>query len=180
MKVGGKLTYEAVWKVLSDMVTEFKRRGKQIPVSLMDDLRSAKTLIQVLKADRTCADAVAPQIERYFENLEFYLFSEAQAFGEEFFKKWMQKLNEARKETFPEEIETASTVSRFVPGVSREKHWIRIQQSPETPAELIQKVAEEQNLTCELQEDGYFLVSGKKEQIKAFIKKISRKHESES
>jgi len=161
------------------MITEFKRKDKQVPAKIMDDLRSAKTLIQVLKADRTCADAVAPQIEQYLESVEFYLFSESQTFGEEFFKKWIQKLNEAREKTFSEEIETASAVSRFVPGASREKHWIRIQQSPETPAELIRRIAAEQKLTCKLQNDGYFLISGEKEQIKAFVKKMARKHESE-
>lgn len=169
--------YEAVWKVLADMIVEFRKKGEQIPVNVMEDLRSAKTLIQVLKADRTRTDALVTQIEQYLEKVEFHLFSEAQKFGEAFFEDWMQKLSKAREKIFQESVPTISSVSQFVPGVPREKHWIRIQPSSDMPEELIRKIAAEEDLSCELQEDGYILVSGEKERVKSFIKKMARKHE---
>ena len=172
------MTYEAVWKVLSDMVTEFRKKGKQIPANIMQDLRSARTLIQVAKADKTCEGTVIPKIEQYLSNVEFFLFSEAQTIGEEFFKEWIEKLTKAREKAIEEaEAEAGSSVSHFVPGVPREEQWIRIKASAETPEEVIRRIAEEENLSCKRQPDGYFLISGDKERIKAFIRKMAKKHE---
>lgn len=171
--------YEAVWKVLADMIVEFRKRGEQIPANIMEDLRSAKTLIQVLKADKTQVHSLIPQIEQYLESVEFHLFAEAQKFGEAFFKKWMQELNKAREKILRENMEPyASSVSQFIPGAPREKHWIRIHPSSEMPEGLIRKIAADEKLSCELQENGCLLISGGKEHIKSFIKKMTRKHES--
>jgi len=162
--------YEEVWRVLADLLTELRKKGEAIPADVMNDLRSAKTMIQILKADPTHAENV-PRVETYLENVEFQSISAAQErFGTEYVELWMKKLEDARR--IPERKETAP---RFVPGVPRGKDWVRVQVSEETPESHIEKLAEENGLSYEMRDDGYMLVYGKNENIKSFIKKLAEK-----
>ncbi len=137
----------------------------------MDDLRSAKTMIQVLKADPTHTENI-PRIETYLGNVEFDLISRAQdKLGSESVKRWMEKLEEARRRVYEEK----EVSSRFVPGIPRGKRWVRVQVSEDTPQTDIERLAEENGLPSKMQEDGYVLVYGKNENIKSFLKKMAER-----
>jgi hypothetical protein len=43
------MSYEEKWKVLADLLAELQEKGETIPADVINDLRSAKTMIQVLK-----------------------------------------------------------------------------------------------------------------------------------
>jgi len=64
------MDHEEVWKVLNDLIIEFRKKGETVPPEVMADLRAAKTLIHVLKADPTKKENV-PTIEMYLGNVEF-------------------------------------------------------------------------------------------------------------
>jgi len=163
--------YEEVWNVLADLITELRNRGQLISANVMNDLRSAKTMIQVFKADTTHVENI-PRIETYLENVEAQLISLAQEkIGSKFVTRWMEKLEEARKKVSEEKEESA----RFVPGLPRDKHWVRVQISEDTPQKEIEKLAKENNLSHKIQKDGYMLVYGDDENIKAFVKKMAEK-----
>ncbi len=165
--------YQEVWGTLADLVTELRKKGKAVPADVMEDLRSAKTMIQVLKADPTHTENLS-RIETYLENVEFRLISEAQeAFGSEYAERWMKRLEGARKTVQEEE-----TTLRFVSGIPREKRWVRVQTSKETARKEIERAAEENSLSCKVQEDGYILVYGKDENIKSFVKEMAKKFRS--
>ncbi len=165
--------YEEAWMVLADLLTELRKKGEAIAADVMKDLRSAKTMIQILEADPTHAENI-PRVETYLENVEFQLISAAQErFGTEYVELWMKKLKDARR--IPERKETAP---RFVPGVPRGKHWVRVQVSEETPESHIEKLAEENRLFFEMRDDGYVLVWGKNENIKSFVKRFAEKFRS--
>ncbi|UCC32972.1 MAG: DUF2096 family protein, partial [Candidatus Bathyarchaeota archaeon] len=160
--------YDEAWMLLADLLTELKKNGEAIPANIMNDLRSAKTMIKILKADPTHTENI-PRVEIYLENLEFHLVPAAQKrFGIEFVDRWMEKLEEAKKRIRDEEEEAAP---RFVPGIPRGKRWIRVQVSKETPQRNIERLAEENKLSYRVQEDGYVLIYGRKESIKSFIKR---------
>jgi hypothetical protein len=164
---------EEVWKTLDDLITQFRKRDETIPPDVMADLRAAKTLIQVLKADPRCVENV-PDIDIYLENVESYLIMEAhKKFGAEFADKWMTKLKEASKITVEENV--MEPVSRFVPGLPRGQRWVRVQSTKETPAIEVKRLAEESGLTYKEQKDGYVLVYGESEKIKLFVKKAAEK-----
>ncbi len=89
--------HEEVWKTLNDLIIEFRKKDEIIPPEVMADLRAAKTLIHVLKADPTKIENV-PTIEMYLGNVESHLIFEAQdKFGSDFVNHWMEKLREARE-----------------------------------------------------------------------------------
>jgi len=167
------MNYEEVWKTLADLITEFRKRGETIPPDVMEDLRAAKTMIQVFKADPSHVENI-PSIETYLGNVESHLIFTAQKkFGSDFVEKWMQKLREAREKTPREGVTKAA--SRFVPGLPRGKRWLRVKISRETPRKEIERLAEECGLSCRAQRDGYVLVYGGGEDIKFFVKKMSDK-----
>jgi len=163
--------YEEVWNVLEDLITTLRNKGGHIPADVMNDLHSAKTMIQVFKADKTHIENI-PRIETYLENVEAQLISMAQdKVGSEFVAKWMKKLEEARRKVSEEKEESA----KFVPGLPKDKHWVRVQISEDTPRKEIEELAEENKLSHKIQKDGYMLVYGDDENIKAFVKKMAAK-----
>jgi len=165
--------HDEVWKTLADLITEFRRRGESIPSSVMEDLRAAKTMIEVLRADSSRVENV-PSIELYLGNVESYLIFEAQKkFGSEFVDEWMKKIKEARQAKTAEE--GAKPSSKFVPGLPRGQKWVRVQVSKETPKTEIKKLAEETGLSFKVQTDGYILVYGEDEKLKLFVKKAAEK-----
>jgi hypothetical protein len=167
------MRHDEIWKTLADLITEFRRKGESIPSDVMEDLRAAKTMIQVLKADPTRIENV-PSIEMYLGNVESYLIFEAQKkFGSEFVEEWLQKIKEAREiKAVGEKPESSS---KFVPGLPRGQKWMRVQVSKETPEKGIRRLAEETGLSFKVQKDGYILVYGDFEKLKLFVKKTAEK-----
>lgn len=164
---------EEVWKTLADLITEFRRKGETVPPDVMADLRAAKTLIQVLKADPERVENV-PTIETYLGNVESFLIMEAhEKFGSEFADEWMERLKEARKVVAEEKA--LEPASRFVPGLPRGKRWIRVHVSRETPEKYIKSLADECGLSYKMQKDRYMLVYGDDEKLKLFVKKTAEK-----
>jgi len=168
--------YGEIWKILDDLIIEFRKRGETIPPNVMEDLRAAKTMIQVLKADPSRAENI-PSIEMYLSNVESYLiFTAHQKFGAEFAQGWMEKLREARKTVHVGEEEKAwEPASKFVPGLPRHKKWVRVQVSDETPKNEIKQLAAECGLSTRMQTDGYMLVYGEDEKLKLFVQKTGEK-----
>jgi len=161
--------YGEAWKVLADMITELRRRGETIPPNVMNDLRSAKTMIQILKADPTHLEN-RPRIETYMENVESYLaFTVQERFGSDYVENWIKKLDKARRA--PEEEEKAAP--RFVPGLPRGEHWVRVQISEDMTKDDIKRLAKENKLSSKMQKNGYMLVYGDVEKVKVFVKKMA-------
>jgi len=168
-----RMGHEEVWKTLNNLIIEFRKKGETIPPEVMADLRAAKTLMQVLKADPTKKENV-PTIEMYLGNVESHLVLAAQAsFGSEFVNRWMKRLRDAREK--PDVELPAETASKFVPGLPRGQRWVRVQVSEETPKEEIEELVKEIGLACKMQDDGFMLVYGEGEKLKRFIKRTAAK-----
>ena len=162
--------YGEAWKILADLIVELRKKGEVIPANVMNDLKSAKTMIQVFKADITHIENIQ-QIETYLESVELHLFSVTEEkYGAKFVEEWMEKLSQARRKVEEKE----ETVSKFVPGLPRGKHWVRIQISKDTPRKDIEKLAKEEKLSCKMQKNGYMLVYGNVENIKSFVKRLRK------
>ena len=163
--------YGEAWKVLADLITELRKRGETIPPHIMNDLRSAKTMIQILKADPTHTENL-PRIETYLENVESYLvFTAQEKFGSDYAEEWIKKLDKARRAREEEEEATP----RFVPGLPRGKYWVRVQVSESMSKSDIKRLAKESKLSSKMQKNGYMLVYGDVEKVKLFVKKMAEK-----
>ena len=165
--------YRRVWKVLDGLLTELRARGVVIPSDIVNNLRSAKTMIEILKAGPKHLESIQ-RIEVYLGNVESYLiFVCEDRFGGDYAQGWMKRLEEARKIIF-KDLEPREAV-RFIPGVPRGKHWVRVKVSEEIPRGEVERLAEENSLSYRLQEDGCLLIYGDGAEIKSFIKMMADK-----
>jgi hypothetical protein len=163
--------YLAAWKVLEEMITDFRKIRIVVPVEIMSDLKSAKTLINVLKADPSHVET-SQKVETYLFNVESHLVSEGQKmFGTGYVEEWLKRLDEARKTSEKEEEK-----AKFIPSVPREHKWIRVKPSTELSIEKLKTLAEETHLSYNIQNDGCMLVYGEDSHIKEFIKKMATKY----
>lgn len=162
--------YSAVWKILDKMTKDLKKKGAEIPPDVISNLKSAKTLLAVSKAE--CINGESLQkIVGYLENVEADLVSEAQKrFGDDYADDWLRKIDTASKEK-PEEVVEDET--RFVPSVPRGQRWIRVQPSKDLSNVKLADLAEELGLSCAIQKDGCMLVYGKEEQLMQFVKRMT-------
>lgn len=162
------MNYEELWRALADLVTELRRSGESVPPYVMKDLRSAKTTIQILKVNRDNPEHVS-RVEEYLRSVESYAMYAAQKrLGSLTVDHWMERLKRAS-----EEPEAAHTPVTFVPGVPRDKDWLRIKVSEDIPLGRIEALAEEMDLGHEARENGYVIVYGEKDEIRNFVKRMA-------
>jgi hypothetical protein len=162
------LRYEKKWNILADLLMELQNKGEKIPPEIMDDLRSAKTIIQVLKADPTSTENKA-RADKYLRNVESYVILTAEEFGTETVEDWLKKLKETKKV----EQKDKKAQPKFVHGIPRDKNWVQIQTSKETSKELVIKYAQKNGLSYVEREKRQLIVYGNKENIKSFVKSMA-------
>ena len=163
------MSYEEKWKVLADLLAELQEMGEKIPADVINDLRSAKTMIQVLKADPTHTENIS-RIDTYLRSVESYAIYTMEKQGAESAEEWLKKLKDPKRVKTKEK---KAATSRFIPGIPRDKSWVRIQISDDTPLEFVEKFVSESNLSYRMQKNGYILVYGNEENIKTFVKKMT-------
>ncbi len=166
------MNYEPAWKVLEALITDLKKKGVIVLPNLLDDLKSAQTLINIYKTEPTALE-VATQIETYLETLEANLLYLAGAdVGEDYANTWLRRLYEARMQGGSEKPQERS---RFVSGVPKGEYWIRIQLSDLLSDDEVESLLDERGLASKAQANGYRLIYGKKERVTAFIKEVGEK-----
>jgi hypothetical protein len=164
--------YAAAWKVLEEMLIELRRKDLTIPPSVMEDLKSAKTVTRMLTDDNRAENV--EKIERYLLNVESFLVSEAQRkFGLEYADLWLKRIDKANRIQYEEQ-----RTIRFIPGVPRQKKWIRVSSSEELPLEKLKEMAEKMSLSYKVQKDDSLLVLGEEKSIKDFVKKMALKYKA--
>jgi hypothetical protein len=171
-----KLNYEALWRLMADLVTQLRKSGESIPASVMKDLRSAKTMIEIFKVDQSRSENLF-RVEEYLNNVESYLIPAAQRrFGVRYAEEWMGKLLEARKS---DQLWETRLPNKSPKGLPRDKSWVRIGDIRGVSPERVIRLSEEAGLKYKVQEDGRVVVYGEESKVKIFIKKLARLSRSE-
>jgi hypothetical protein len=165
------LSYEYKWKKLSDLLIKTQKMGEKIPSKVMNDLRSAKTIIQVLKRDPTHIESLA-RVEVYLKNVEAYVISIAEKNGSEMVQEWLKKINQSETKC---KKSPDSTVS---PKVSQDEKWIRIKQIKEIPLENVEKMSEKLGLSVKVEENGDIIIVGDEKGVKSFVKSMAKQFEA--
>ena len=163
------MKWEARWKILADAIMDLRKSGEAVPFSIINDLRSAKIMLEILKVDKSRSENIS-RLEEYLNNVEAYVLPIAKnRFGEAYVSDILGKMYRSEIE----ETEAEETQIRFHPNLPREKKWIRIQITGETSLEMIKKIACERDIEYRIEGDGYVLVYGENEAIKRFVKKMA-------
>jgi hypothetical protein len=168
--------YVAVWKALEQMVTDFRKKGLRVPTEIIGDLKDARTLIRILKADPSHVENIQ-KIEQCLENVESYLISKGQKeFGAKYVNEWLERLDRASREILDEEDKE----TRFIPGLPRHRKWIRVTSSADLPLEKLTTIADQMKLSYNIHKNGSLLVYGEDQSIKDFVKKMASKYSSKA
>ena len=163
------MSYERKWKLLADLLTKLQENGEKIPADVLNDLRSAKTMIHVLKADPTHIESIS-RIDTYLRTVEAYTIFTMEKKRKGNVEEWLKKLKGQARVEINEKVKKNST---FVTRVPRNKNWIRIQISEDIPREEMKELAEENGLSYRLEQNGYILVHGDKENMKLLVKRLA-------
>jgi len=162
----------ASWKLLEDMMLDLKKSGTNIPDKVIEDLRSAKSMIKI-----GCMPGSGDAIQKAKElmgNVEAFVVTEGQkVFGEVKVDGWLRQLEEAHVEVCEPTGKSAVAEDRFVTGVPRDQKWVRIEPIGDITVEKVEQLAEVHNLQMKKQPDGKLLVYGQPENLKAFLKTMA-------
>jgi len=171
--------YEAVWKVLEEIIIELRKKGVATPPRVMNDLKSAKVLMKIMDASGKDRGETAPKIEQYLGSVEAYLVTEAQkTFAPARIDEWLRRLEAASCGTCqPRGVEKEE--AKFITGVPRDQKWIRVEPLASLPAEKLKQLAGETSLSFREEKDGHLTVYGSAENIKKFIKKMTEQTSKE-
>jgi hypothetical protein len=174
--------YSETWKILEEIIIEFRKKGLTIPETVMSDLKSAKTMIKIIDAAHEGRGEIGPKVEQYLASVEAYLITEAEkAFSPERLDEWLRRLQVSSCDVCAGQPKsTAAEESRFVPGLPRDKKWVRVTPITSLPTEKLKQLADESNLSVKPEKDTHLIVYGKAEDIKQFIKKMTEQASKES
>jgi hypothetical protein len=162
------MNYDEKWEILANFLIELKEKGKIVPIEIMNDLRSAKTIIQVLKSDPSCIETVS-RIEKYLRNIESYAISTGEQIDKKIAEDWLKKLIDKKMEKPAKTNEK----SKFIHGIPRNEKWVRIKILKGILPENLKKIVEENNLSYKTQKNDYIIVHGDPKNIKKLIKSIT-------
>ena len=166
--------YLEVWKVLEDVIIDFRKKGITTPKNIMADLRHLKTLINVLQADLNCLDT-RKKVEDRLHEIESYLVSEAQKkFGSKYVETLLMRLDIAIKKTGDKEEQE----TRFVSGLPKKHRWIRVRPSAELPIKHLKSIIENLDLSYRETDGKSLLVYGADQQIKELVTKMKEDYKA--
>jgi len=164
------LSYEDKWKTLADLLIEIQKMGEKIPSTVMNDLRSAKTIIQVLKRDPTHMESLA-RVEVYIKNVEAYAISVAEKNNPEIVQDWLKRINQ------PKTKDRKKTKNPVLPKTSKDKKWMRIKQTDELSLETVQNLSKNFDVSIKVEENGDILVFGDEKDLKSIVKNVTKQFE---
>ena len=168
------MSHVAKSKILEEIIVELRKKRLQIPANVMTDLKSARTLLQIEKADSRGRGETDPKIDEYIGSVEAYVMTEAgKHFAAEKVNQWMSALDLASCDscvTMEEEQEEM----RFIPGVPRDQKWVRVEPIASLPVEKLEKLAAETKLSYRREKDGRLIVYGTQENIRDYVKKMTK------
>jgi hypothetical protein len=176
--VASGMGYEAVWKVLEEIIIELRKKGVATPPTVMNDLKSAKILMNVLGASEIDRSEAAPKIEQYLGSVEAYLVTEAQkTFPPARIDAWLRRIEEANCDMCQtcgvKSERTGKVEAKLITGIPRDQKWIRVEPLASLPAEKLKQLAVETSLSFREEKDGHLIVHGSAENIKKYVKRIA-------
>lgn len=168
------MSHEAKSRILEEIVIELRKKSLEIPANILSDLKSARTLMNIRGVDSKGIGETEPQIDQYLATVEAYLITEAEKkFAPEKVEKWITTLDLASCESCVTIVKKKEEI-RMIPGIPRDKKWIRVEPIEGWPMEKLEQMVTKAKLNSRRDDDGHLIVFGSDEAIKGFVKRISK------
>ncbi len=166
--------YSETWKTLEEIIIEFRKHGSPVPETVMNDLKSAKTLIKLMETGEDRGE-FGLKIEQYLSSVEANLVTEAQkTFPSEKIDEWLKRLEGSSCDVCHQVKQVRQKEERFVPGLPRDQKWIRVSPIVGLPKGKIEELARNSGLSIKAEKDGHLVVCGSDEGIRDFVRKMTK------
>jgi len=151
------------------MMIDLKKSGVAIPFRVVENLRVAKSLIEL-----SCMDGRGDAIqnaEALLVGVEAYLVAEGQKrFDADMVDGWIRRLERVNTEP---PLVVAGAVKQFVVGVPKDQQWIRIEPVDALTVKRVEQLVAHLGLQTKVQSDGKLVVYGSPERLRRFIREIT-------
>ncbi|MCL1802993.1 MAG: DUF2096 domain-containing protein [Eubacteriaceae bacterium] len=167
-------------RTMEDMMLELMEQGFAVPEHVLEDLKTGRTLARIAQRLPEEDEDDAGTIQRALfalQNVEMNLLSLAEMLvGLEYAENWQKKIADAFSREGEDEEEAIATVtaSKFLQGVPKSEHWVRIKASELEGITNLNELLDRFMLTAKQQDDGFILIYGKKEVVSEFLKEVRR------
>jgi hypothetical protein len=168
-----ELPAEQTWMVLVELLTDLRKRDVEIDREITRNIQMAKTTINFYKVDPTDPERMAElkRINDFINAVQDPLLTLAEAQGNEYADKWLEKLMQASR---GEEIyKIKNTESKFIVGAPSGFSMIRVNFKEPLAEDRVQEIAEYHNVIIEFEKDNVVAVYGEKENLKRTLKELS-------
>ncbi|MCL2116454.1 MAG: DUF2096 domain-containing protein [Methanobrevibacter sp.] len=167
------LPVEQTWLILVDLLTDLKKKGVDIPISVNKNISLLKTSINFYKRDTTHPDMIK-EFERsnnILTEVQDKLLSYAEDFDENDYKIWMDKLRRANlgEELYKEADSHSKFISNAPPGFSSAKVHLK----KPIAEDRVQEIAEYNNLIIEFEDDTTVAIYGDSDNVKIGLKEFT-------
>jgi len=168
-----ELPAEQTWLVLVDLLTDLKKKEKEIPKEITKNIQMAKTTINFYKVDPTDPErqVAVKRINEFLTSIQNFLMGLAEEVNSEYADKWMNKLLRASRGevVYPQK----KTDSKFVVGAPSGFSMVRMNFKTPLSEDRVQEIAEYENVIIEFEEDTLIVIYGDKENIKKSLQELS-------
>jgi len=168
-----ELPAEQTWLVLVDLLTDLKKKEKEIPKEITKNIQMAKTTINFYKVDPTDPErqVAVKRINEFLTSIQNFLMGLAEEVSSEYADKWMNKLLRASRGevVYPQK----KTDSKFVVGAPSGFSMVRMNFKTPLSEDRVQEIAEYENVIIEFEEDTLIVIYGDKENIKKSLQELS-------
>ena len=146
-----------------------RSKGKEIPPEVVEDLKSAKTLMTIQRVD--ASSLIMDDVEDYLRRTEAALLPNAENdFGKEYSNHWLQRIQEAKAKGL---TETVRTQVGLVTGIPRDKEWVRVRVTELIDMAELKSMTNSLGLSFREEANDTAIVFGQPENVKAFLRELT-------
>ena len=164
--------YLATAKVLDNMILDLKSRQIDVPASVVDSLKIARSLASIILVSPDDTETMI-KAQATLESVGMNLLSIAEAkVNREYADAWQTKIDEA--DTVISDPPVKKTT--FVSGVPKGERWIRFETKDLAELSDAEQLLTKNGLKTKINEDGFTLIYGRNEDIKAFMNEVREEY----
>jgi hypothetical protein len=165
------LNYEYLWKDIEALIIDLRSKGKSVPNEIVEDLKSAKTLMTIKDIDPL--SQINAEVEDLLRRTEIALISDAESqLGKNYADKWLIRIQEAKSKE-PEEIHKRKI--GFVTGIPKGEDWVRVRVSELIDMLDLVQVSSSLGLAYRKENKETIIIHGSPEKIKVFMRQLTEK-----
>ncbi len=165
------MNYEYLWKELEALIIDLRSKGKRVPIEVVEDLKSSRTLMTIQTID--LSSQINAEVEDLLRRTEIALLSDAESYlGKNYADKWLRRIQESKSK---EPNDTQKRRSSFLTGIPKGEDWVRVRVSELIDMMDLVQMSSSLGLACMKENEDMIIIHGSPERIKVFMRQLAGK-----